>query len=248
MPVSASLPERLQHDVALFWDLLAQVLAEWDGGDRAGRELVADIERLRSAGVQARSGGDPEAPARVIAGFDVDRAEDVARALTVFFHLANLAEERHRVRILRERDRVGNAPGPDTFTGALAVPGVREALDGLQIRPVLTAHPTEARRRAVVNALARIADTLDRLEDPRLGDSEQTEARRRLLEQIEILWGTALLRGRRPGPLDEVRTAMTVFDQTLFRIVPRVSAQEQRLRELLLLTVNGVAAGLQNTG
>src|SRR5918994_1143586 len=92
----------------------------------------------------------------------------------------------------------------------------------LEFRPVLTAHPTEARRRAVVTGIRRIAELLERRDDPRLGASEEFESRRRLLEAVDVLWRTAQLRAERPGPLDEVRTAMTAFDEVLFRVVPQV--------------------------
>ncbi|HSK26369.1 MAG TPA: phosphoenolpyruvate carboxylase, partial [Jiangellales bacterium] len=95
-------------------------------------------------------------------------------------------------------------------------------LSGLEFRPVLTAHPTEARRRAVVTAIRRIEELLARRDDSRLGASEHAETRRRLLEEVDVLWRTAQLREKRPGPLDEVRTAMAVFDEVLFLVVPQV--------------------------
>ncbi|MBX6372218.1 MAG: phosphoenolpyruvate carboxylase, partial [Acidothermus sp.] len=83
-------------------------------------------------------------------------------------------------------------------------------------------HPTEARRRAVVSAISRAGQQLDRLDDPRAGASERADARRRLLEEIDILWRTAHLRSTAVDPLDEVRTAMAAFDETLFQVVPAV--------------------------
>ncbi len=92
----------------------------------------------------------------------------------------------------------------------------------LAIRPVLTAHPTEARRRTTLLALRRCALLLERLDDPRLTPSEDREIRRRLREEITLLWRTSDLRTVRPEPLDEVRTAMAFFDATLFTVVPRL--------------------------
>jgi phosphoenolpyruvate carboxylase len=210
--------EPLRADVRLLGALLGQVITESGGAD-----LYADVELLRRATRDARRGGDPEEPRRLVAAMSMQRAEQVARAFAVLFHLVNLAEERHRVRVLRGRDRSGTAPAEDSLTAAvelIGVGGVRGALAELEIRPVLTAHPTEARRRAVVNALGRVAVELDRLDDPRAGDSEHDDARRRLLEEITILWRTALLRSRKLEPLDEVRTMMAIFDQTLFRLAP----------------------------
>ena len=91
----------------------------------------------------------------------------------------------------------------------------------MRIHPVLTAHPTEARRRAVASALRRIADSLDAHDDPETGPSERAQARRRMLEDIDILQRTSTLRITRPTPADEVKTVLTVFRQSLVHAVPR---------------------------
>ena len=91
----------------------------------------------------------------------------------------------------------------------------------MRIHPVLTAHPTEARRRAVASALRRIADHLDVHDDPGSGPSERAQARRRMLEDIDILQRTSTLRITRPTPADEVKTVLTVFRQSLIQAVPR---------------------------
>ena len=93
---------------------------------------------------------------------------------------------------------------------------------GSRSRPVLTAHPTEARRRTTLVALRRCAVLLARLDDPRLTPSEDREVRRRLREEITLLWRTSDLRIVSPTPLDEVRTAMAFFDATLFTVIPRL--------------------------
>ena len=87
---------------------------------------------------------------------------------------------------------------------------------------VLTAHPTEARRRTTLVALRRCAALLERLDDPRLTPSEDRDVRRRLREEITLLWRTADLRAVAPTPLDEARTAMAFFDATLFTVVTRL--------------------------
>ncbi len=87
---------------------------------------------------------------------------------------------------------------------------------------MFTAHPTEARRRTTLVALRRCAILLARLDDPRLTPSEDREVRRRLREEITLLWRTSGLRLVRPTPLDEVRTAMAFFDATLFTVIPRL--------------------------
>ena len=99
----------------------------------------------------------------------------------------------------------------------------QDALIGrLEVHPVLTAHPTEARRRAVTESLRRISAQLDVLDSPQPGAAAQAEAMRRLREEIDLLWRTSALRSRAMQPLDEVRSGMAVFDDTLFRLAPAV--------------------------
>jgi phosphoenolpyruvate carboxylase len=213
-------PEELRADVRLLGELLGRVLTEY-----GGQALLDDVERLRELTI-ARDGEGAE---KLVASWRDERAEDVARAFACYFHLTNLAEELHRGRVLRARDRATDVR--DTSELAQAVADVRATagdahmralLGGLEFRPVLTAHPTEARRRAVLATIRRISELLDERGDPRAGDTEHDENLRRLLEQVDILWRTSQLRTSRPTPLDEVRSAMAVFEETLFEVVPGV--------------------------
>ena len=204
-------------------DMLGQVLAEYGG---AG--LLDDVEQLRRTVIAARGSEDEGAAARLVESWPIGRAEQVARAFTCYFQLVNLAEERHRARALRERDR-GAEPLAESLAQAVAEirsrhgdEMLRSLLDDLVIHPVLTAHPTESRRRAVVAAIMRVGDQLEALDDPRLSGREDREARRRLLEEIDLLWRTAQLRSSQVRPLDEVRSVMAIFDETLFRAVPEI--------------------------
>ncbi len=219
----------MRRDVRLLGDVLGQVISE-----SGGQGLLDDVERLRHAVIAARREGTSERDgeraddgiAALVASWPLDRADAVARAFTVYFHLANLAEEHQRIRTLRERD-TGGEPLRESL--AAAIPALREQLDpaafgdllaGLRVHPVLTAHPTEARRRAVTESLQRIGGLLDELGGDSLGDSDRTEALRRLHEEVDLLWRTSALRVQAMQPLDEVRTGTAVFDQTLFGVVP----------------------------
>src|SRR2546421_1072616 len=218
------MPAPLRGEVRLLGELLGQVLTEF-----GGPELLQDVEQLRQTVIAAREDDDQEQAAeQLVASWPLERAEQVARAFACYFHLANLAEERHRARILRERAR---QPEPLRESLAATVAEIRdgqgedrlsELLRELELHPVFTAHPTEARRRAVVTAIRRIGLQLDLLDDPRSSGDEHREARRRLLEEIDLLWRTSQLRSTPVQPADEVRTVMSVFDETLFRIVPAV--------------------------
>jgi phosphoenolpyruvate carboxylase len=230
----AELPEPMRRDVRLLGDLLGEVVR-----DSSGPGLLADVERLRHAVIEAREqerrdGRAGEAIATLVASWDLDRAEQVARAFTVYFHLANLAEEHQRIRMLRERD-AGHEPVRESLAAAVAElsrdtgPGhLLDLLDSLRVHLVLTAHPTEARRRAVVAVLRRISELLGVVDDERAGAADRAEARRVLRENIDLLWRTSQLRVTAMDPIDEVRTVMTAFDETLFRIVPAVYRELDR--------------------
>ncbi len=225
----------MRRDVRLLGEILGQVIAESDGPD-----LLADVEDLRHRVIAARQhdaadghpGAAPAAAdddiAAMIAGWPLARAEAVARAFTVYFHLANLAEEHQRIRTLRDRDTSAE-PARESLAAAMVTlsetvgDDARAALLGrLEVHPVLTAHPTEARRRAVTEALRRIDTQLDDLNDARTGAAAHAEARRRLREEIDLLWRTSALRTQAMQPLDEVRSGTAIFDETLFRLAPSV--------------------------
>ncbi|MFD6099542.1 phosphoenolpyruvate carboxylase [Nocardiopsis flavescens] len=198
--------------------------------ESGGEDLLADVEKLRHAVIGARDGAvSGEEITALVAAWPLERAKQVARAFTVYFHLANLAEEHQRMRTLRERDDVAN---PSRESLAAAVRAVREGaggeehLDelvaGMEFHPVLTAHPTEARRRAVSTSILRISAQLDAWHAAHEGGTEAAEAHRRLLEEIDLLWRTSQLRYTRLDPLDEVRTALAAFDETIFAVIPHV--------------------------
>ncbi|HLY35451.1 MAG TPA: phosphoenolpyruvate carboxylase, partial [Candidatus Limnocylindria bacterium] len=218
------IPAPLRRDVGLLGRLLGQVIAEQGGAD-----LLEDVEKLRRLVIAARSSARDERMAeQLVASWSVERAEQVARAFTCYFHLANLAEEHHRARVLRERDS-GERPSSESLAATigqlrrrLGSRRLSRLLAELEVQPVFTAHPTEARRRAVVTAIRRVGDQLERLEDPRLSSAERQDSMRRLLEEIDILWRTGQLRSTQPQPLDEVRAVTSVFDETLFRAVPEI--------------------------
>ena len=231
----------MRRDVRLLGDILGEVIR-----DSVGDELLADVERLRHAVIDARQEAgmtragevvsDPAGDeiAKLVGSWSLAAAEQVARAFTVYFHLANLAEEHQRIRILRERDS-GQQPVRESLAAAVAEVSrddgprhLAELLASLRVHLVLTAHPTEARRRAVVAALRRISELLDILDDQRAGAADHAEARRGLREQIDLLWRTSQLRVKAMDPIDEVRTVMTAFDETLFRVVPSVYRELDR--------------------
>ncbi|HSO28883.1 MAG TPA: phosphoenolpyruvate carboxylase, partial [Candidatus Sulfomarinibacteraceae bacterium] len=224
-------PDPLAGEIARLWRVLGEVVEE-----QAGAELRRLVERTRRRAVRAR-GGDAGARRRLERELDElgpEGAEPVIRAFLLHFRLANLAEERHRVRVLERRGRRAIPGTPDdTLAGVIralraegrlpADPGAAAAaVRGLRIHPVLTAHPTEARRRTALMALGRLARILEARDDPRLAPAAARLLDDRLREELVILWRTAEARADLPSPLDEVRTALVFFDATLYSLVPAV--------------------------
>ena len=230
----------MAREVRLLGALLGQVIAE-----QAGPDLFATVERLRRRMVALRR-GDPlsvdahEAErgrvAAELAALDTAQAAAVAKAFTLYFQLVNLAEERQRIRTLRARARRARGRGVDeSLRQAVGVlradrdpAEVRALLGRTVVHSVLTAHPTEARRRTLLHAQRRVRRLLDTLDDPLITPDEDADVRARLREEISLLWHTAALRTVRPSPLDEVRSALAIFDDVLFTIVPRFARAADR--------------------
>jgi phosphoenolpyruvate carboxylase len=223
-----AIPETMRGDVRMLGTLLGQVLRE-----SGSPGLYEDVERLRTATIQAYTDETPEAFARaaeIAESFTIARADEVARAFTAYFHLVNLAEEHQRVRVLRERD---GRPDREQATDSVAAAFVRLAaevgddtalqrLQAMRFHPVFTAHPTEARRRAVSSSIRRLAALLEEHDASLRNGADERRAERRMLEEIDTLWRTAPLRPEKPSPTDEVRAVMAVFDETLYSAVPHV--------------------------
>jgi phosphoenolpyruvate carboxylase len=218
----------LALEVKLLGSLLGQVIAE-----QGGEELLDLVEQCRVRSIAFRETGDPadeEALSGELDVLDVDAAESLANAFSLYFQLVNLAEERESVRRIRREQAQTDPPAEGTPGEAVQWLAERgwttermEALLGrMRITPVLTAHPTEARRRTMLTALRRCYRLVEQLDDPRLTPVEDEELRRKLREEITILWRSAAVRRLAPTPMDEVRTALTFFDEALFRVLPRV--------------------------
>jgi phosphoenolpyruvate carboxylase len=200
-----------------------------DLGELLGRTLVrqegeAMLERVE--GVRAAIRDDRAAAAEALASADPATARRLARAFTTYFHLANVAEQVHRGRDLAARRREAGGGWLAEAVARIAAdedhPDLQELVDRLQVRPVFTAHPTEAARRTVLSKLRELARLLDRLEAA--GDDEAASARtmRRLEELIDLLWQTDEIRVARPEVLDEARNAVYYFDELAAGPIPDV--------------------------
>jgi phosphoenolpyruvate carboxylase len=191
------------------------------------------VERIRM-NAKNRRGGDLKSESNLkseIAALDPDEARAVAAAFALYFDLVNLAEEHYRVSVLREQERQDNVEGVhDSISEAVSIlkqHGVTheqmgELLDNLQIELVLTAHPTEAKRRTILSKIQRISDLLTRLESPNVLPKEDRSFRRSLSAEVTSLWLTHRARTSRPTVTDEVRTGLYFVDEIFWDLLPQI--------------------------
>ena len=231
--------DQLSADIHLLGDILGQVIRQ-----QAGIDVYDLEERIRALAKTRRSDGDPEIE-RYLTGLvnqlGVEDAQEVARAFSTYFALVNVAEETHRVSVLRERTRaVHPAPLKESIGDAIEQlweqgvdeVAVQRLLDRLHVELVFTAHPTEAKRRSVLSKIRRIAVQLGRRAHGDLLPEEEEDLRRYLLAEITSFWLTQRTRTKKPEVTDEVRTGLHYFGETIFAVVPAVyQSMERALRK-----------------
>ncbi len=190
----------LRADIRRLGDLLGETLVRQEGP-----ELLDLVERVR-----ALTRTDGEAAADLLGATDLATAAKLVRAFSTYFHLANVTEQVHRGRELRTRRAAEGSILTRTADQLKdADPEhLKQTVQNLGVRPVFTAHPTEAARRSVLNKLRRIAELLDTLATD---DKRRTDLR--LAENIDLLWQTDELRVVRPEPADEARNAIYYLDE-----------------------------------
>ena len=199
----------LRADIRMLGTLLGDELR-----GREGDDVVGLVERLRRL-VREPAGSDELA--ELLGGVDGRTAALLARAFSTFFQLANLAEQVHRGRDLHQQWSDGEGPVAQTVrqladADADVLAGV---LDALELRPVFTAHPTEASRQSVLRTLRRVADLLD-------ADLPEPAREHRLREQVQLLWQTDELRMGKPHVSDEARAVVYYLDQLARDVLPEL--------------------------
>jgi phosphoenolpyruvate carboxylase len=172
--------------------------------------LAEERQRVRMLRRAARRAPDGVLDGSVAAALDRLRAAEVA------------AGSATSGRAVTDTPAIGEAPMAEAPAAGAPHTAITSLLDRLLVAPVLTAHPTEARRRTLLVALRRIGRLLERLADPDIAPDEDRELRRHLRSEIATLWRTAEIRSIAPAPLDEVRAGLAFFDETLFTVVPAV--------------------------
>ena len=229
-----SIPDALKDNMTLFLRLVRKVLDEYDP------ELRETFDRLLADAISASNddeGNASEAAAafadsvKVFDSLPVERATILMRAFASYFHLANTSEENYRVASLRTRESVVPTSEDEDPINDITVAYRRlinecgpqrahELLEKLEFRPVFTAHPTEARRKAIEGKIRRIAELLE--QRPRLGGADLAENERKMLQEIDAMFRTSPIALKKPTPVEEADTIVDIFDNTLFDTIPEV--------------------------
>ncbi|WP_165075609.1 phosphoenolpyruvate carboxylase [Paludisphaera rhizosphaerae] len=211
----------------------------------AGPEAFDLVEDVRGKTKELRADSSVEEARRLrdrLDQIDLPELRTLIRAFSVYFDLINLAEQQARVRALRARQREADhrpqVESPGAALQALRDRGVTadeiaEHLERALICPVFTAHPSEARRRTILEKLAAIAHELDRMERGDPVPAERARAMEAIAEEVETLWLSDTIRGTRPTIPDEVRQCLNIVEKNLLDVVPRLyRTVEASLREV----------------
>ncbi|UOR13763.1 phosphoenolpyruvate carboxylase [Halobacillus amylolyticus] len=229
----------LRHDVNLLGNMLGEILVH-----QGGEELLNKVETIRKLTKELRRNRETSTYEKLkseIQTLQPPMRSQVIRAFSIYFHLVNIAEQNHRIRRRREY-QLFDDQGVQPFSIESAVLSlkdhsmdkkvIQDVLDQLSLELIITAHPTEATKRTVLEIQKRIATILMQLDHPQLTDNERERIQESLFNEVTVLWQTDELRHRKPTVMDEVRNGLYYFDQTLFDVLPDIHQElEDRLEE-----------------
>jgi len=225
----------LRRDVRYLGNILGEVLVH-----QGGRELLELVEQIREQSKALRANFDPtlfEQLQNTVNSLSTEKRHQVIRAFAIYFQLVNIAEQNHRIRRKRDYEFLaGEEVQNGSIEDAIKVlkennvshEDVEEMLEGISLELVITAHPTEATRRAVLDIHKRIALDVMELDNPTLTYREREKLTEKLLNEVLILWQTDELRDRKPTVIDEVKNGLYYFDETLFDAIPSVYEELER--------------------
>ena len=240
----------LSDDIHMLGDLLGETLQRL-----GGRRLFEIEEKVRAYCKEMRLAPTAKTDRelkRLLRGLSLDEAIGVIRAFSVYFQLVNIAEQHHRIRRkrdyeLRTPDRPQRGSIAESFrrlgeewrsTPATELKAMlQQAIDRLEIVPVMTAHPTEAARLTLLEKHQRIAELLTALDAEALPARRREELRAQLAAEIESIWQTDEVRHTQPTVLDEVHNTLYYFSLTLFETIPTLL---EEMEEHLAINFPGV--------
>jgi phosphoenolpyruvate carboxylase len=222
--MTQALPDQLRAAVRYLGRVLGDVIRAQDG-----QAVFDQIEEIRRASVAFHRGGTAD-DARVmgerLAALSLAETRRFAHSFACFLQIANIAEDH----IQRRRGRAGDAR-PDTVAGALRTlagegidaQAVRDLLACALLAPVITAHPSEVRRKSVLDRESAITGELDHL-DAAASDLERAAVEKELFRQVSILWRTRLLRRVKIAVADEIWNAVSFFERSFLAVLPKLYA------------------------
>jgi phosphoenolpyruvate carboxylase len=218
----------LREDIRLLGRLLGDTVRE-----QAGPQIFDPVERIRLLSLRLHRDGDAGARAEIEAAvreLPREHTNMVVRAFSYFSHLANIAEDQHHIRRARAYARAGARPREGSLAlsleraGATGIAAARLAdfFAGAQVRPVLTAHPTEVQRKSILDCQWKIARLLDERDRTQLSPEESEDHGEALRRAVLRLWQTRMLRRHKLSVMDEVNNALSFYDTTFLRELPRL--------------------------
>lgn len=226
--MSSSHDKQLRSRVKLFGNILGKVLLE-----HAGKDVFSAVEKLRKGHLSLRDKNDSARRRRLdklVASLDPEATEHVVRAFSIYFSLVNIAEEEFQHK--QRRREVG--PKGFTWNGSfynalndfqknnINAEQLQELLNQTAYIPVFTAHPTESKRRTVMEAIRRIYVISDQLNEANLRIIQKENIIENLEQHIQILYKTNEVRVEKPQVTDEVKNGLFYYRESLFKSVPQI--------------------------
>ena len=225
--MTAIMDKQLRARVKLFGNLLGNVLRA-----QAGGRVLAAVETLRKGYINLRKEENPrqrERLAELIKTLDENTLSQVLRAFSIYFSLVNIAEEAYQHKQRRRQYRSGGPLWKGSYDSVLrnfhaegiTAEELQTLINHLSYIPVFTAHPTESKRRTIMENLRRIFLTAERLNETTIGKEERALITQELENEIQILWRTDEVRSKKPQVRDEVKNGLYYFRESLFEAVPQ---------------------------
>jgi phosphoenolpyruvate carboxylase len=227
---------RLRNDIRLLGRILGDTVR-----DQEGANVFDLVERIRQTSIRFHRDEDRAARSeleQILDGMSISTTVVIVRAFSYFSHLANIAEDQNTIRQMRTRSAAKGAPRAGVLADTLAMAvaaGVtpaelRQFFGNALVSPVLTAHPTEVRRKSTMDREMEVAYLLDRRERVQLTPDEAEASDEQLRRAVLTLWQTNLLRRTKLTVLDEVANGLSFYDYTFLQEVPRlICALEDKL-------------------
>ena len=218
----------LREDIRLLGRLLGETIHDCDG-----EQIFSIVEIIRRTSVQFHKSNNPSVRAdleSILNNLSPEQSSKIIRAFSHFSHLLNLAEDQHHIRRNRAHEIAGSLPRKGTFLNVLSLAkkfGIsrKELLaffNNALVSPVLTAHPTEVRRKSTMMREIEIASLLDRRDRVIATPAERAQIEEDIRRNVVTLWQTSLLRYTKLTVLDEVKNGLSYYDYTFLKEVPHL--------------------------